>query len=149
MVKAECKTSDSDNEPIVLIHGTHATNAPWWRPGSAFCRLLDSALEQRGSKARCWRGLEVLAETFAWGGDNSERERRLAALDLSSRLLAITDKQVHIVAHSHGGNVAAIALGLIRSNKVVSFTALGTPFFEHKRIELGPSRKRSASWVIF
>jgi hypothetical protein len=119
-----------------VIHGTFDSSGLWWRPGGDFCERLSHALWQRGSAARCWDGLDRLAETFVWTGENSERGRHLAANALSVNIKSLCERRglqgLHIVAHSHGGNVVAEMLESLSDYhiaKILSFTTIGTPFF--------------------
>jgi hypothetical protein len=32
-------------EPVIVLHGTFANEATWWRPEGSFCKLLNSQLE--------------------------------------------------------------------------------------------------------
>jgi hypothetical protein len=134
----------------------------WWMPEGSFCIQLDAALQRLGSNTRCWQHLNfdrfisptqpgvvaalgyrpmslVLAEphtVFRWSGDNSERARRRAGFALLEYLHSL-DKdprigKIHLVAHSHGGNVV---LNALRStdcyhSKLGKLVFLGTPFLQ-------------------
>ena len=125
-------------DPVVVVHGTFA-NPPkqdrpatyWWEPGGRFCRDLDAALQRGGLHARCWAGLEN--KPFSWTGENLEVARRAAARHLTQYLQALENdpavRRYHVVAHSHGGQVARLALrsGLSWA-KLGGVVYLGTPF---------------------
>src|ERR1700754_3163859 len=103
-------------ETIVIVHGTFAETFDWWLPGSDFCRTLDRLLGESGCEARCWSHVPSPDDPllFRWSGLNSEQARVDAAEDLAA-YLAIHLKnedieRVHIIAHSHGGNIVANAL---------------------------------------
>ncbi len=140
-------------EPVVLVHGTFAnvrkeTGVDWWQPGSEFCRQLDALLQSAGSKARCWAHLSQRAPQarvvppFAWTGANTERARLEAGRALAQTLGALESdpgvERYHLVAHSHGGNVAINALrGLARMPaKLGTVVYMGTPYlsFRHARL---------------
>jgi hypothetical protein len=131
-------------EPVIVIHGTFANEATWWRPDGNFCRLLDNQLKQKGSEAKCWDSIpprEAISE-FGWSGLNSEASRTHAAELLSRKIESLSRKpfikRIHFVAHSHGGNVLLKAFLLCRrkidNRKLGSFVFLGTPFFEYSSL---------------
>lgn len=131
-------------EPVIVIHGTFANKATWWRPDGDFCRLLDHQLKQRRSKAKCWDSIpaaEAISE-FGWSGLNSEASRSHAAELLSKKIEGLSRKplveKIHFVAHSHGGNVLLKSLLLSRNEidnqKLGSVVFLGTPFFEYSSL---------------
>jgi len=133
-------------ETVVVVHGTFAAptrlNKPfrktkWFEPEGSFCAALDQCLERLGSNARCWQHLEKGSRVpFSWSGANDWEARREAATSLRGYLELLNRKgwTVHVVAHSHGGNVLLEALGIdsVRapewfSGKVV---LMGTPVLE-------------------
>jgi pimeloyl-ACP methyl ester carboxylesterase len=129
-------------EPVIIIHGTFANEATWWRPDGDFCRLLDKELRRRGSTAKCWDSIpaeEAISE-FGWSGLNSEASRSHAAELLSKKVESLSRnpfiEKIHFVAHSHGGNVLLKAFLLCRreidNRKLGSFVFLGTPFLEYR-----------------
>jgi hypothetical protein len=100
-------------DAIVVVHGTFAKDATWWRPDGEFCVALDKLLTKQGINARCWAASNKIGY-FSWNGGNSENERRQGGQALADYLetLANLDEigSIHIVAHSHGGNVVYRAL---------------------------------------
>lgn len=89
--------------------------------------------------------LHIEGSFFSWSGDNDTAERNLAAdrlLDLFMRVYpGFKRKEVHIhlVGHSHGGNVINEFTNLISHDKrfpadwkIKSLTYLSTPFFKKK-----------------
>ena len=138
--------SDKANtrELVLLIHGTFAARPEdggdaWWQCQSRFARALDS---------HC-RPLAITAgegEVFHWSGQNTERARRLAGINLLRRLLEPerAGRHYHLVAHSHGGSVVWAALmmsvnpvwsgeSFVSSDQIglphlLSWTTVGTPF---------------------
>lgn len=84
------------------------------------------------------RGLEAEIVEFEWTGLNSALARETAAYDLASRIKrkARACEEVHLIGHSHGGNVANDAARLLRRrrrdqpHKIASMTTVGTPFFK-------------------
>jgi hypothetical protein len=119
---------------VITVHGTndHAEGAApdfkWWQPESAFVRAVSARLAQTG------QNVEVIAHK--WTGANSALARERAAERLAKLIRKHRGKRVHIVAHSHGGNVAAHAAELIgwgrRGSPLATLTTVGTPFFESR-----------------
>ncbi|MGE0595952.1 MAG: esterase/lipase family protein [Hyphomonadaceae bacterium] len=123
---------------IVTVHGTN-DSAPgeegrkkWWEAASPFC----TGLLQRLSA----RGLEAEIVTHIWTGANSAvaRERGAEALAKTIRQCDRDYAGVHVIGHSHGGNVAShaaeiVGWGLPRRRQVMdSLTTIGTPYFKNK-----------------
>ena len=126
---------DEDNssqieETVIVLHGTYATDGEWWRNGSEFCRKLDKVLEKLGSNARCWAGEEC--ENFLWSGANSEANRIIAADEIGRHLLISDAKNVHMVAHSHGGNIPLKALDNCDGENIRTVVCLGSPIFKYR-----------------
>ncbi len=124
---------------IVTVHGTGDTaegpdGEKWFQRGSHFAE----ALKQRLSG----RGVEAELVPFLWSGANSTFEREKAAESLAAAVKRMTPKYsgVHLIAHSHGGNVANGAALLLRwgrqkqraQEKIASLTTIGTPFLNSR-----------------
>lgn len=120
-------------DTIVLIHGTFANNAEWISPESQ----LATALVGR------FPGIRI--DTFRWSGDNAHSARIAAGEALARRIDHLSSDlppgaAIHLVGHSHGGNVALYALDRSHNaGKVKSVACLGTPFLhiEANNIESG------------
>lgn len=131
---------EDERTAIITVHGT-GDSAPgpdghkWWQRGSEFAGWLTEELEARG----------VLADIhpLIWSGANSstDREEAAIALDKQVRNLGRDYASVHVVGHSHGGNVAndaAVMLnwrggrveGKSARDRLRSITTVGTPFFQ-------------------
>src|ERR1700737_4767139 len=108
---------------ITLVHGTGARGAPWTRNSSGICKYL----------AERFRGC-VQFNQFLWSGSNLLGDRLRWAEKLRLELEEIvgrlgTTHIFYIVAHSHGGNVAAYAVAgsdVLRGK--VGVICLATPF---------------------
>lgn len=124
---------------IVTVHGTGDTaegadGAKWFQRGSAFSQRLLQHL--RG------QGIEGEIVPHLWSGANSAWDRERAANKLAARLRGLYKRYdtIHVVAHSHGGNVANDAAVLLKwglrrnaaREKFDSLTTVGTPFFNVK-----------------
>lgn len=139
---------ESTKETVILVHGTWAApingTTAWYQPtvlgsdGQTLASTLDRALEKRGAAARCWAHTGNGNDVFCWSGGNEwiDRARAASALAQIVNRLHADGWRVHIVAHSHGGNIAAEALPQIEdmSGNTAgisgTLTTLGTPFVD-------------------
>lgn len=134
---------------VVTIHGTGDTaetldGPKWFQRGSAFSEGLKARLAGLGHDA------EIVP--LLWSGANSATAREKGAHKLSRVIvrLAKTHAGVHVVGHSHGGNVANEAACLLNWSskqsrpKIASLITVGTPFFKARvsRIE------RLVAWMF-
>lgn len=135
-------TLGSDEPPVAVftVHGT-GDRAPnddqglplddgekWFQRGSQFSDWLLAKLAARG----------IDAEIFPlhWTGDNKASGREAAARSLAGEIKRKVKSHsgVHIIGHSHGGNVASDAAAILRWNparrvsRLHSLTTVGTPF---------------------
>lgn len=121
---------------VVTVHGTGDTAAgpdgeKWFQRGSTFTEQLKAALAARGFNASIVPQL--------WSGANSARQREQGADKLADLVKRLNRKQgaVHIIGHSHGGNVANEAADFLHwgrktgANRIASLTTVGTPFFRN------------------
>ena len=118
---------------VVLVHGTFARGASWTHPDSPLATAVAKAL-----------GGNVLSTSFEWSGQNSHTERLSAGTELTERLRSLSQSypkaSLQIVAHSHGGNVAAYALRWPGAQETVkSVVCLGTPFVVARPRSLDPT----------
>ena len=120
---------------IVTVHGTGDTaespeGPKWFQQGSRFAQALTQRLAGAGIEA------EIIPHL--WSGANSASEREKGA-DKLSRLLKQCAKKysgVHIIGHSHGGNVANEAAVFLRWGRkvrpgkefIASLITVGAPF---------------------
>jgi hypothetical protein len=132
----------SGKAAIVTVHGTGDTakemsGQKWFQQGSPFAQRLLGHLQQQGVDA------EIVPHL--WSGANSAWERERAADKLADRIRGLYNKydSIHVVGHSHGGNVANDAAVLLKwglrrnatKEKFDSLTTVGTPFFN---VRTGP-----------
>ncbi len=109
-----------DKQTIVVVHGTQLSKPQksadgkvhWWAPGSDFAQAVDKELKAQDLPACCWKHLKPGEEGFAWDGRNNWYSRAVTADRLRDYVRRLTDDGwlVHVVAHSHGGNVVMDAL---------------------------------------
>lgn len=124
---------------IILVHGTFAKMTNWddcgeekgeahnvYKGDSPFVRELRQALKKRD--------VELTVATLNWSGKNSHQARRQAALEMNRMLQGLDDPEafrdgLFVIAHSHGGTVARLALNLSETGRdpdgVITF---GSPF---------------------
>lgn len=121
---------------VVTVHGTGDTAAElagekWFQQGSVFTEQVKARLAVRGFSA------DIVP--LLWSGANSARAREAGADELSDTIKRLDRQykgQVHIIAHSHGGNVANEAAAWLRwgrrpgKERIASLTTVGTPFFK-------------------
>jgi len=128
------------SEPRVIAHLVHGT----WPAGGFLAHRyprifkpqpvwIDEGSDFRRDVEARVPGIEW--RPFRWSGENSELDRRRAAMsfaDMLRRELDSAQDACHVViAHSHGGNVALWGLGHLDQasrNRVAGFATMGTPF---------------------
>lgn len=121
---------------IVTVHGTGDTAAAdagdkWFQQGAAFSEALRARLAQEGFTADI--------KPHLWTGANSAWDREQAANGLAARIRKLYKHYdtIHVIGHSHGGNVANDAAVLLKwglrkdakKERFDSLTTVGTPFF--------------------
>jgi hypothetical protein len=127
-----------DEVLVTFVHGTwgrgvfpalRISKKPFWsEQGGSFRDNLLSEL----------RGRVVCSfDAFLWSGANSIRHRDQAAIRLAQQLADNLQKHptIHqvVIAHSHGGNVAAHALGHLGFDSTLQVCYLATPFVQLAR----------------
>jgi len=129
MVQAERAKELPSLGKVICVHGTAAADASddgrrWWQSGSDFANALQTLLPEVG-----------LDRPYHWSGENWERDRRTAGVDLLGRLLRLeaAGQPYHLVGHSHGGSVILHALRIAAAagedlRCLRSWTTVGTPF---------------------
>ncbi|HEY4427108.1 MAG TPA: hypothetical protein VGN08_02785 [Solirubrobacteraceae bacterium] len=94
------QASPSPLQTSLIVHGTFAKDASWWQPGGDFHTfILDDV----------WSDLYAKPDCFGWSGGYSQAARALAAEQLVAWIETREGRDVGILAHSHGGNVAMLA----------------------------------------
>jgi pimeloyl-ACP methyl ester carboxylesterase len=99
----------------IIVHGTWAATSKWWQPGSSFWSYVN------GIVGNVYSG----PNPFSWSGANKHSERIKAARDLVAWAKVHPATELDVIAHSHGGNVCHVAMGL--GLKVRKLVTLGTP----------------------
>jgi hypothetical protein len=121
---------------MTFVHGTwgrgffprRREKKRWFEPGGPFRKQLESALRDAGFPT-------VQSAAELWSGSNSIRERDRAARSLAKRLKGQREQAPQalrlVVAHSHGGNVAARAFAYMDGDhRGIILVTLATPFLE-------------------
>lgn len=129
----------ADRVTVISVHGTGDTAAEpdgpvdgehWFQTRSKFMASFKQRLAADGIEA------EIVPHL--WSGANSAMERERGARALVNTIKRAARRNggpVHIIGHSHGGNVANDAARMLnwsrsqRSPKIASITTVGTPFF--------------------
>jgi hypothetical protein len=120
-------SGDITSKVIITVHGTgDATvddeNPKWWQPSSPFIARVFKRIKAEG--------MEADVHSYYWGGANSQAERMKSSERFAKKLKSdFSDKEVHIVAHSHGGNVVLDALSQLGGvrERIASVLLVGTP----------------------
>jgi len=158
-------------ETVIIVHGTWAAPEPasnrWYQridggdSAAGFAAKLDTALQKRGSQARCWAHCSAGNPIFQWSGENNWIARTRAASALGDYVARLRKDgwRYHIVAHSHGGNIVVEALPQIVAASSPNETpgtivTLGTPFIDtmspiFKRVKRTRRVLNVMSWIAF
>ena len=123
-----------------LVHGTFASGAQWCVPSSPFRQALNSEFKER-----------ILCSVFSWTGKNSHSARLAAGEELRAHptlLIAEHPEAAHfVIAHSHGGNVAAYALrDESLQQRIRGVVCVATPYLRCRPRDL--SKTLSLSFLV-
>jgi pimeloyl-ACP methyl ester carboxylesterase len=119
------KKTDAAKSMTLLIHGTWAATASWWKKNSPFWNYINQITHN----------VYAGDDPFFWSGANDHKARVLAADALLTWLDQHPSEHLTIIAHSHGGNVALLASE--HQIKIDTLILLGTPI----RLEYIPHLK--------
>jgi len=89
-------------ETLMLIHGTWASDQPWYQPGGDFFNFIQSKRPD----------LYSAADFFKWTGSWSDGARQAAATSLVQWVAAHSEAGLDLMGHSHGANVILLATAL-------------------------------------
>lgn len=150
-----------DNHYVLVVHGTWAApkgdEQPWYgryRRKGNFCWELERRLQGTALEGAVWRSQPRDAPYWSWDGENDHVQRLRAADRLAREFERIVDNdpeaRLHVVAHSHGGNVLLKCLEGLRTGtegevspaaqRLGKLVFLGAPFY--RRIWL-----RKVAWI--
>jgi hypothetical protein len=112
----------SDHHYVIVVHGTFnrpEPGKPHWAivdPGDpdSFAHRLNTHLAATAIGASVNRMPDDEPRVFVWDGGNTDRDRRDGGQRLVTHIDSIVKQdpnaRIHLVGHSHGGNVILIAL---------------------------------------
>ena len=111
---------------IYVVHGSNvherwlhlvAGYSPWWKSGSSFSRAVKAGFE-----GHC------AVHSLEWTGKNTHAARLEAAHDLKNEIEKKgSGHRIHIVGHSHGGNVALLTASLLPPQTISTIVLLANP----------------------
>jgi len=124
---ASCLTvpTKKPHEIFIIIPGTWALKEKWFKIGGQFFEKLNTTAKKQNKHA-IW---------FRWLTYNDELSRQKGAQELAHFLSCFQYETIlHLVAHSHGTNIALGACQLLAKNcpkrKINTLIALGAPIYE-------------------
>lgn len=86
-------------ETIMLVHGTWASDAEWYKPSGSFHAFIKPQRPDLYSQP----------DFFRWSGGYSDGARNQGALDLRAWIDARNEHGLDLMGHSHGANVMMLA----------------------------------------
>lgn len=105
----------------VIVHGTWANYAPWWREQSGQQNFWAYI------KQYCQHLFGVGSE-FGWSGKNTNPDREQGARDFINWWRTVGEpKSLQVIAHSHGCNVVYLACMMEPRLHVANMVSLGCP----------------------
>ncbi|MCK4499183.1 hypothetical protein KAU11_01655 [Candidatus Babeliales bacterium] len=100
MPKTTLRKFDRSQNALIIVHGTFAADAEWFKPGGPFYDHVKETLIDKKTKII----------PLMWSGNPTTEARLDAAYSLAKIIIKLTpENNISIIAHSHGGNVANLA----------------------------------------
>jgi hypothetical protein len=113
--------------PLYIVHTIHGTRFPFTAKPTWIHENSDFSLSVK--KRLGWR---AKIEPFVWNGKNDTRARWEAAAEFRAKieksLKDFGEAEHFVIAHSHGGNVAFMALQTEFTRRIAGVITLATPF---------------------
>jgi hypothetical protein len=112
---------------FILIHGTWGADCDWYKPQGDFFDALETTVSEKNS----------IVISFKWSGGCGHEARVKAAHELVNVIKEYDeDVAIFLVAHSHGGNVGALASQLLaqdveNNHTIRALFTLGTPIMSN------------------
>ena len=113
---------EQDTHYVLVIHGTfdkpEVGQTKWYESDphnpTNFCTRLERRLEGSVLEGAVWRACSDVHWPISWSGENDDEHRREAGRKLFECISQISKSdptaRIHIIAHSHGGNVVLHAV---------------------------------------
>ena len=142
----------SKNHYILVVHGTWNAPEPgklkWYQLRTRdfehsserlkdtkdfknFCEHLNEHFAETPMRSAVWKSANDIQSQFSWSGDNDHTKRIEAAEELAADILRISRADplacIHLIGHSHGGNVILKAV----DNYVATFQRDAKQLAEH------------------
>ena len=103
---------------IIVAHGTFAAFEPWHQADGDFVKSLKENFVHLPDGCSQKNASIV---SFGWTGANCSQARIAAAKNLVSLMLSYPiHEPIHLIMHSHAGNIAALATHLLKNNPEAS-----------------------------
>ena len=111
---------------FIIIHGTWGADAAWYVPKGDFFDALEQTVCKKNSSVY----------SFRWSGGAGHEARVTAAHSLVKLIRTYHPSvAIYIIAHSHGGNVAALASHMLEEegnkHRIRALFTLGTPIMNN------------------
>ena len=107
----------------IIIHGTFASKALWYKPGGDFYETLKKNIPYHSTLV-----------PFVWSGENNHAARVQAAHRLIHLIKQHPNHDYHLIGHSHGGTIACLASTILAQEKstitLTELIILGMPIHE-------------------
>ena len=142
------ESTPSCKRVVVAIHGTFSPRAAWARCDSQFAEWI---------KEQCVVA-NIVWTSFRWSGANTHKARENAAKELIAKCAKMLKREPNckfvLIAHSHGGNVALMALNESSAlqNSTSAVVCMATPFITAKPrnpIRLHETVEDFVGWLLF
>jgi hypothetical protein len=150
---------------VTLVPGTWAhgwwnvvirTRLPKWLGGSGQFSDKDQWFDIESTILNAIGAQDLNVYVLRWTERNSVSDRRKAAAVLASHLVnsleSAPEAKHHVLAHSHGGNIAAMAfrqMESISNLQNIHFASMGTPFIWFQNREISTAVKVSYGMFMF
>ena len=100
-----CIVSSTHGTKVIIVHGSFATNEPWYKPGGDFFEAVN---EQASA-------YNFTTESFSWSGIPDYQNILDGAKKLAHSINKNLGERHILIGHSHGGNVILLASQLLNT----------------------------------
>jgi|GEM_PF-2366327 len=123
---------------IVVVHGTFATAESWHQADGDFVQALRSSFVHLPDGCS-QKNTPIIS--FSWTGANCSSARIAAAKNLAALILSYPESEkIQLVAHSHAGNVVALATQFLKKS-------IETPVATREVTEMWPTLQEASDLV--